>query len=144
MVRGGGKTLKKLLMSSVVAGLMELGIPTVTAFAQQTTAEQDAKKAGKETKKAGKEAGEATKDAAKATGKTVNKGAKKTVSGAKKVGQVTKDGAKETAEGTEKVAKKVGAKMTPDTTSAMCKDGSTHTGKTKTTACANHGGVAAK
>ena len=136
--------LKKLLMSSVVAGVMAFGIPTATAFAQQTTAEQDAKKAGKEAKTAGKQAGEAAKDAAKATGKTVKKGAKKTAAGAKKVGQVTKDGAKETAEGTEKVAKKVGEKLTPDTTSAMCKDGTTQTGKTKTTACANHGGVAAR
>ena len=61
---------------------------------------------------------------------------------AKKTGQVTKDAAKETAEGTEKAAKKVGEKLTPDTTSALCKDGTTQTGKTKTTACANHGGVA--
>ena len=136
--------LTKLLVSSVIAGVMAFGIPTVMVFAQQTTAGQDAKKAGKEAKTAGKEAGEATKDAAKATGKGVKRAAKKTAKGAKKAGQVTKDAAKETAEGTEKVAKKVGDKMTPDTTSAMCKDGTTQTGKTKTTACANHGGVAAR
>jgi type II secretory pathway pseudopilin PulG len=129
--------LKKLLVSSVIAGVMAFGIPTALVFAQQTTAEQDAKKAGKEAKSAGKEAGKATKDAAKATGKTVKKGAKKT-------GQVTKDAAKETAEGTKKAGEKAKDAVTLDTTSAVCKDGTTQTGKTKTTACANHGGVAAK
>jgi predicted outer membrane protein len=118
--------LKKLLMSSAVAGVLALGIPTTTAFAQQTTATEDAKKAGKETKKAGKEAGEATKDAAKATGKGVKKGAKKTAHGAKEAGEKVKDA------------------VTLDTTSAVCKDGTTQTGKTKTTACHDHGGVAPK
>ena len=83
--------LKQFLMGSVVAGVMAFGIPTATAFAQQTTppttAEQDAKKAGKETKSAGKQAGEATKDAAKATGKEVKKGAKATAKGTEKAGQ---------------------------------------------------------
>lgn len=118
--------LKRLLMSSVIAGVMALGIPTATVFAQQTTAEQDAKKAGKETKKAGKEAGEATKDAAKATGKTVKKGAKKTAKATKKAAEKTKDA------------------VTLDTTTAVCKDGTTQTGKTKTTACNGHGGVAGR
>jgi biopolymer transport protein ExbB/TolQ len=127
--------LKKLLVSSVIAGVMAFGIPTAPVFAQQTTAEQDAKKAKEEAKKAGKEAGAATKDAAKATGKTVKKGAKKT-------GQVTKDAAKETATGTKKAAQKTKDAVTPDMTSARCKDGTTQTGHTKTTACANHGGVA--
>jgi hypothetical protein len=127
--------LKKLLLSSAIAGVMAFGIPTAMALAQQTTAEQDAKKAKEEAKKAGKETGAATKDAAKATGKTVKKGAKKT-------GQVTKDAAKETAEGTKKAAAKTKDAVTLDTTSALCKDGTTQTGKTKTTACDNHGGVA--
>jgi len=117
---------KKLLLSSVVAGVMAFGVPAGTAFAQQTTATEDAKKAGKETKKAGKEAAEAGKDAAKATGKGVKKGAKATAHGAKKAGEKTKDA------------------VTLDTTSAVCKDGTTQTGKTKTTACDGHGGVAAK
>ena len=117
---------KKLLVSSVIAGVMAFGIPTATARAQQTTAEQDAKKAGKEAKKAGKEAGEATKDAAKATGKTVKKGAKATATGTKKAGEKVKDA------------------VTLDTTSALCKDGTTQTGKTKTTACHDHGGVAGR
>jgi predicted outer membrane protein len=118
--------LKKLLMSSVIAGVLAFGIPTATAFAQQTTATEDAKKAGKESKKAGKQAGEAGKDAAKATGKGVKKGAKATAKGTKKAGGKVKDA------------------VTLDTTSAMCKDGTTQTGKTKTTACANHGGVAGR
>ena len=129
--------LKRLLMSSVIAGVMAFGIPTATAFGQQTTAEQDAKKAKEEAKKSGKAAGAATKDAAKATGKTVKKGATKT-------GQVTKDAAKETAEGTKKVGEKVKDAVTLDTTSALCKDGTTQTGKTKTTACKDHGGVAGR
>jgi biopolymer transport protein ExbB/TolQ len=129
--------LKKLFVSSVIAGVMAFGIPTALVLAQQTTAEQDAKKAKQEAKTAGKEAGKATKDAAKATGKGVKKGAKKT-------GQVTKDAAKETAQGTKKAGEKVKDAVTLDTTSAVCKDGTTQTGKTKTTACANHGGVAGR
>jgi len=118
--------LKHLLMGSVIAGVMAFGIPTATAFAQQTTAEQDAKKAGKETKAAGKDAGQATKDAAKATGKTAKKAAKKTAKATKTAASKTKDA------------------VTPDTTSAACKDGTTQTGKTKTTACNGHGGVAGR
>ena len=116
--------MKQLLMSSALVGVLAIGFPTATTLAQQTTATQDAKKAGKETKKAGKEAGEATKDAAKATGKGVKKGAKATAHGVEKAGEKTKDA------------------VTLDTTSAICKDGTTQTGKTKTTACDNHGGVA--
>jgi len=117
---------KKFLMSSTIAAVLAVGIPTVTTLAQQTTASEDAKKAGKETKKAGKAASEATKDAAKATGKGVKKGAKVT------------------AKGTEKAAEKVKDAVTLDTTSAVCKDGTTQTGKTKMTACDGHGGVADK
>jgi hypothetical protein len=118
--------LKKWLMSSVMVGFLAFGIPTANALTLQTTAEQDAKKAGKEAKKAGQEAGSATKHAAKATGKTVKKGAKKTVKGTKKAGA------------------KVKHAVTPSTTSARCKDGTTQTGKTKTTACHDHGGVAGR
>ena len=118
--------LNRLLMSSAIAALLVMGIPAVTVLAQQTTATEDAKKAGKETKKAGQAAGEATKDAAKATGKGV------------------KHVAKKTAKGTEKVAEKTKDAVTLDTTSALCKDGTTQTGKTKTTACHDHGGVAGR
>lgn len=104
--------LKQLLMNSVIAGVLAMGIPTVIFAQQPTTAAQDAKKAGQETKDAGKDAGKATKDAAKATAKA-----------------------------TKKTAKTVKKKVTPDTTSAACKDGTTQTGKTKTTACHEHGGV---
>ena len=79
--------LKKLLISSVITGVLAFGIPTAAVFAQQTTASEDAKKAGKEAKNAGKEAGEATKDAAKATGKGIKKGAKATVMGTKQAGE---------------------------------------------------------
>jgi hypothetical protein len=88
------------------------------------------KKAGKAAKKAGKATGEAAKETGKATGHA-----------AKKAGQVTEDAAKETGTGAKKAAKKVGDKVTPDTTTATCNDGTVQTGKTKTTACANHGGV---
>ena len=118
--------LNRLLMSSAIAGLLVMGIPAVAVLAQQTTATEDAKKAGKETKKAGQAVGEATKDAAKATGKGV------------------KHVAKKTAKGTEKVAEKTKDAVTLDTTSALCKDGTTQTGKTKTTACHDHGGVAGR
>jgi hypothetical protein len=118
--------LKQLLMSSAIAGVLAFGAPMATVIAQQTTATEDAKKAGKETKKAGKQAGDASKDAAKATGKGVKHASKKTVKGAKKAGTAVKDG------------------VTLDTTHATCKDGTTQSGKTKTTACNGHGGVAAK
>src|SRR6266571_4060213 len=100
---------RKFLMSAAIAGVLALGIPTETTFARQTT---DAKKDAKE---AGKQAGEATKDAAKATLKG------------------TRHAAKATAKGTKRAAKTVKRKLTPGTTTAMCKDGTTQTGKTKTT-----------
>jgi hypothetical protein len=112
---------RKLLIGSAIAGVMAFGIPTGTSA--QESATQHAKKAGKHAKKAGKEAGKATGEAAK------------------KTGQVAGDAAKETGTGAKKAAKKVGDKVTPDTTSATCNDGTVQTGKTKTTACANHGGV---
>ena len=112
---------RKLLIGTAIAGVMAFGIPTGTS-AQES--------AGQHMKKAGKATGEAAKETGKATGEA-----------AKKTGQVASDAAKETGTGTKKVAKKVGRKMTPDTTSATCNDGTVQTGKTKTTACVNHGGV---
>ena len=119
---------RKLLIGSAIATLMAFGITTATSA--QESAGQHMKKAGKHAKKAGKATGEAAKETGKATGEA-----------AKKTGQVASDAAKETGTGTKKVAKKVGRKMTPDTTSATCNDGTVQTGKTKTTACVNHGGV---
>jgi len=104
-----------------MACALTVGIPGVTLA--QTTAQQDADKAGKEAKQAGKEAGRATKDAAKATAKG------------------TKHVAKKTADETKKVAKKTGAAVAPDTTSATCQDGTVQVAETKAKACANHGGV---
>jgi hypothetical protein len=118
--------LKQLIMSAAIVGVLAFGVPVSTVVAQQTTATEDAKKAGKETKKAGKQAGDASKDAAKATGKGVKHASKKTVKKAKKAGTAVKDG------------------VTLDTTSAVCKDGTTQTGKTKATACNGHGGVTGK
>ncbi len=81
------------------------------AFAQSATSDEAHK-----TKEATKNAGEDTADAAKHAAKTVAKGTKKT-------------------------AKAVKKGVTPDTTSALCKDGTVQTGKTKITACDDHGGV---
>ena len=117
----------KLLKQSAMAGVLAFGIATVT-FAQTTT--DETKKAGEETKEAAKAAGEA--------GKHVGKAA---AAGAKKTGQVAEDAAKETATGTKKAAKSTKKALTPDTTSATCNDGTVHSGKTKTTACVDHGGV---
>jgi hypothetical protein len=119
---------RKMLIGTAIAGVLAFGIPTAT-FAQES-AGQHLKKAGKKMKKAGK----ATGGAAKETGKATKEAAKKT-------GQVTEDAAKETGKGTRKAAHTVKRKMTPDTTSARCNDGTVQSGKTKTTACANHGGV---
>src|SRR5437899_11353164 len=105
----------RLFISSAIVGFLAFVFTTATTLAQQTTATEDAKKAGKETKKAGKEAGDATKDAAKATGKGAKHAAKKTAHGAEKAGKAVKDGA------------------TLDTTTAVCKDGTTQKGQTKTT-----------
>jgi len=80
------------------------------AFAQSTT-EDEAKKAGHATKEAAKD----TADAAEHAGKAVAKGAKKT-------------------------AKTVKKAVTPDDTTALCKDGTVQKGKTKVTACDDHGG----
>ena len=127
---------RKLLIGTAVACALTFGGP-IGASAQESDAQKakkEAKEAGQDAKEAGKEAGEAAKDAGKATGNATKKAAKKT-------GQVAEDAAKETAEGTKKAAKTVKKEATPTTTSATCNDGTVHTGKTKTTACADHGGV---
>ncbi len=81
------------------------------AFAQSTTSDEAHK-----TKEATKNAAEDTADAAKHAAKTVAKSTKKAAKSAKKA-------------------------VTPDETSALCKDGTVQAGKTKTTACNGHGGV---
>jgi len=106
--------LKRWLVGTALAAALGIGAPTIS-FAQdtaQTTPKQDIKKAGKKTKDAGKDAGDAAKDAGKATGKQ-----------------------------TKKTAKKVKHAVTPNMTTATCKDGTVQKGRTKTTACNGHGGV---
>jgi hypothetical protein len=78
--------------------------------------------------------GDAVKDAGQATAEGTKKAVEKT-------GQVTKDAAKETASGAKKATAGTKEAVTPHTTTARCKDGTVHKGKTKTTACMNHGGV---
>jgi hypothetical protein len=119
---------RNLFITAAIASVLALGTPTAT-FAQES-AGQHMKKAGKKLKKAGKATGEAAKETGKATKRV-----------AKKTGQVTEDAAKEVGTGAKKAAKTVKRAVTPDTTSARCNDGTVQTGKTKTTACANHGGV---
>jgi hypothetical protein len=84
----------------------------LSGIAYAQSTTDEAKKAGKATEQAGKDAGNAAEHAGKAVVK-----------------------------GTKKTAKTVKKAVTPDTTSALCKDGTVQTGKTKLTACDNHGGV---
>ena len=120
--------IHKLLRHTALACVFAFGI--ATAGFTQTTTTDEAKKAGQEAKEAGKTAGDAGKHAGKAAAK-----------GAKKTGQVAEDAAKETAEGTKKAAKSVKKSLTPEGDNVRCKDGTIQSGKTKTTACADHGGV---
>jgi len=125
---------RKLFIGTAVACALTFGGP-VGASAQGADAKQDAEKAKKDAKEAGKDAGEAAKNAGKATGKAAKKAGKTTA-------QIAEDAAKETAEGAKKAAKGVKRAVTPpSTTSATCNDGTVQTGKTKTTACIDHGGV---
>jgi hypothetical protein len=123
---------RNVLTGTAITCVLAFGFPA-GAFAQDD-AKRDVKQAGAEAKDAGKDAGAAAKDAGKATAKRTKKAAKKT-------GQVAGDAANETATGTKKAAKSVKRKLTPDTTSSRCQDGTVQTGKTKTTACVDHGGV---
>ena len=105
---------RKFLSQSILACALSLSLAPMThvAFAQSTTTSDEAHK----TKEAAKNAGEDTADAAKHAGKAVAKGTKKAAKATKKA-------------------------VTPDTTTATCKDGTVQTGKTKETACIGHGGV---
>lgn len=101
---------RKFLTGTMLICALTFGL-SGAAFAQ-STAEDEARKAGKATKEAGKDIGDAAEHAGKATAK-----------GAKKTGKAIKKA------------------VTPDDTTARCKDGTVQTGKTKTTACNGHGGV---
>ena len=105
---------RKFLSHSILACALtfSLGPMAQVAFGQSTTTSDEAHK----TKEATKNAADDTADAAKHAAKTVVKGTKKAAKATKKA-------------------------VTPDTTSATCKDGTVQTGKTKETACIGHGGV---
>jgi hypothetical protein len=114
-----GSMFKRFCAGTAIAAFLAFGAPT-GSFAQDqpttnTGAKEHAKRAGKKTKKAGEDAGSAAKEAGKATAKA-----------------------------TKKTAKTVKQKVTPDMTTATCKDGTVQSGHTKVTACKDHGGVAAK
>jgi hypothetical protein len=81
------------------------------AWAAQTGAKEEAKKAGEATKEAGKDTADAAKHVGKATAKASKKG-----------------------------ARAVKNTVTGDVT-ALCNDGKEHSGKTRASACAEHGGV---
>ena len=100
---------RRFLSHTVLASALFFSL-SGAAFAQ-STASDEAKKAGHATK----DAAEDTADAAKHAGKAVAKGTKKT-------------------------AKTVKKAVTPDDTTALCKDGTVQKGKTKLTACDDHGG----
>jgi hypothetical protein len=100
-----------LLVLSLGASMERISI------AQQSTATDEAKKAGGAAKDAGKDTGEAAKHAGKATAKATTKG-----------------------------AKKVKKSVTGDA-HATCADGTVQAGKTEAaaaTGCEGHGGVAKK
>jgi hypothetical protein len=127
---------RNVMASVAIGSMLVFGIATNARAQSDETkkAEESAKQAGEHAAEAGKEAGKAAAHAGKATGEATKKAAKKT-------SQVATDAAKETAHGTEKAAKKTKKAVTPDTTTAVCNDGTVHTGKTKTTACIDNGGV---
>lgn len=113
---------RTILTSSTIACFLMFGIPAGSA-ARPGDAQNPVKAVGK-----------ATKDVAKAT----VKGTKKV---AKKAGAVTEEAAEKTVRGTKNVGKRVEGAVTPDLKSASCRDGTVQTGKTKSAACARHGGV---
>lgn len=103
--------MKRMITACVLALTLGMG----AHVGAQTTAGDEAKKAGQATKEAAKDTGDAAKHAGKATAKATKKG-----------------------------AKKVKKAITGDA-HATCVDGSRQAGKTEAAAaagCANHGGVA--
>jgi hypothetical protein len=66
---------------------------------------------------------------------------KKAGNDVKKAGKATGEAAKDVGKATKKGAKAAKRKVTGKTVAATCNDGTTYTGKTRTGACADHGGV---
>lgn len=105
--------MRRLMTGMTLALALSLGGTTLVAT--QSSATDEAKKAGEAVKDAGKDAGDAAKHAGKATAKATKKG-----------------------------AKKVKKAVTGDA-HATCMDGTRQAGKTEAAAaagCAHHGGVA--
>ena len=100
-------------MKQLIARSLMVMLCAGVAFpaAAQTTAKEDAKKAGEQTKEAGKDAGSAAKHAGKATVKATKKG----VRGVKNA-------------------------VTGDIV-AVCADGKEHSGDNPADACKDHGGT---
>ncbi len=61
----------------------------------------------------------------------------------KKAGKETGEAVEETGEAAKSTAKAAKHKVTRSTVEAVCKDGTTYTGKTRSGACARHGGMQA-
>jgi len=114
--------LRTFLITSTVAAVLAIGIPTGSA-APRADGQGPISTVGK-----------ATKDA----GKTTAKGTKEAV---KKTGDVTEDAAQKTATETKNAGKRVEGAADPDKVSARCKDGTVQTARTKIDACRRHGGV---
>jgi|1185.fasta_scaffold1290230_1 hypothetical protein len=66
---------------------------------------------------------------------------KKAGDNVKQAGKATGEAAKDVGKATKKGTKAAKRKVTGKTVAATCKDGTTYTGKTRTGACADHGGV---
>jgi hypothetical protein len=113
---------RTLLTTSAIACVLTFGIPT-GSVALAGDGQNPFSKIGKATKDVGKGVVKGTEKVAKETGKVIEEGAEKTVAGTKKAG------------------KRVEGAVTPGLKSASCRDGTVRTGKTKTGACAHHGGV---
>ena len=108
--------MKKFITTGLLVLSLGAGMERIS-MAQQSTATDEAKKAGDPAKDAGKDTGDAAKHAGKATAKA-----------------------------TEKGVKKVRKAVTGDA-HATCVDGTVHAGKTEEAAasgCKTHGGVAKK
>lgn len=107
---------RRMMSAALMALTLSWTVPVAHAAAQQTTATEEAKKAGEDAK-------DATKHAAKATAKGTKHVAKKTARGAKKVAEKTKEA------------------VAPASVEAVCQDGTTQTGRSRDLACDDHGGV---
>ena len=101
--------MRRFVSALVIAGLCASTSP---AFAQESGAKEETKKAGHATKEAGKD----TAEAAKHVGKAAVKGTKKAGGAVKNV-------------------------VTGDDVKATCNDGTTYTGRSREDACEHHGGV---